>query len=165
MDLRIKVLLRFLFVFFLTFDYTVFNHAISRNQYNEPHIPITQLINQPYTMATLLYITQLCFLIYKMLVLVKGEYSGIILVSSKQFFEEINNVNSRCKVLHLEWLSNDVQLYIAQETIFSHLGQTMTEDNIRKGFKYMCIYIYGWITLLYSRNLHNTVNQLQHFFK
>ena len=34
-------------------------------------------------------------------------------------------------------------------------GWTMMENNIKKN-----IYIYKWITLLYSRNWHNTVNQL-----
>ena len=33
----------------------------------------------------------------------------------------------------------------------------MTDDNMRKR---MYVYIYDWVTLLYSRNWHNTVNQL-----
>ena len=39
---------------------------------------------------------------------------------------------SRCKVLHLEWISNEVLLYSAGNYIQS-LGIDMMEDNIRKG--------------------------------
>ena len=45
----------------------------------------------------------------------------------------------------------------AQGSISSLLGQTTMEDHIRKG---MYIYMDDWVTLLYSRNWHNTVNQL-----
>ena len=39
---------------------------------------------------------------------------------------------SRCKLLHLEWISNKVLLLdlIAQGTISSFLGQNVMEDNI-----------------------------------
>ena len=43
---------------------------------------------------------------------------------------------------------------IAQGTISNLLEYTMMEDNIKKS------YIYDWVTLLYSRNRHNIVNQL-----
>ena len=33
----------------------------------------------------------------------------------------------------------------------------MMEDNIRKG---VCVCVYDWVTLLYSRNWHNIVTQL-----
>ena len=33
----------------------------------------------------------------------------------------------------------------------------MMEDNIRKG---MYIHVYDWVTLLYSKNMQNIVNQL-----
>ena len=42
------------------------------------------------TLAKLFNITNLRFLIYKMLVSVKGECSVIILMPNKEFFEEIN---------------------------------------------------------------------------
>ena len=38
---------------------------------------------------------------------------------------------SRCKLLHSEWISNEV-LPIAQETISNLLGYNMVEDNMRK---------------------------------
>ena len=50
---------------------------------------------------------------------------------------------SRCKLLHLEWISNEV-LFIAQGTISNLLGQTMIEDNIRKGMC-ACVYIYTYV--------------------
>ena len=54
---------------------------------------------------------------------------------------------------------------IALGSISSLLGLTMMEDNIRKGmYTYVWVYIYVLVTLLYSRNCHNLVNQL-HFNK
>lgn len=44
----------------------------------------------PMTLVKLFNITNLRFLIYKMLASVKGECSVIILMSNKEFFEEIN---------------------------------------------------------------------------
>ena len=62
---------------------------------------------------------------------------------------------SRCKLLHLEWVKTLRSYCTAQGTISSLLRQTMMEKNIKKNV-YMC----NWITLLYSRNWHNIVNQL-----
>jgi len=47
---------------------------------------------------------------------------------------------SRCKLLHLEWINNEI-LLIAQATISSHLRGNMMEDNVRKRI-YIYIYIY-----------------------
>ena len=59
------------------------------------------------------------------------------------------------KPLHLEWISNELLLYSTGNYI-QILGQTMMEDNMRKIY----IHMYDWVTMLYSRNWHNTVNQL-----
>ena len=59
-----------------------------------------------------------------------------------------------CKLLHLEWISNEVLLYSMEDYIKS-LG--IVHD------KSVHIYIYDWVTLLYSKNWHNIVNQL--YFK
>ena len=40
--------------------------------------------------------------------------------------------NSRCKLLHLEWISNEALLYSTGNDIASLLRQTMMKDNIRK---------------------------------
>ena len=45
---------------------------------------------------------------------------------------------SRCKVLHLEWISSE-SYWAAPGTISSLLGENMMEDNTRK---IMCVYIY-----------------------
>ena len=37
---------------------------------------------------------------------------------------------SRCKLLHLEWISNEM-LHIAQGTISNLLGQNMKKDSMR----------------------------------
>ena len=62
-----------------------------------------------------------------------------------------------CKLLYTGWI-NKVLLYSTENYIqypkINHNGK----KNVKK-----CIYIYNWITLLYSRNLHNKVNQL--YFK
>ena len=39
----------------------------------------------------------------------------------------------RCKLLHLEWISNEVLLYSTGGAISSLLGWTVMEDNVRKG--------------------------------
>ena len=58
----------------------------------------------------------------------------------------------RCQLKHLEWMSNAVPL--SSEGAVSNLrGETMVRDDMRKT-------IYEWVTLLYSRNCHNIVNQL-----
>ena len=53
---------------------------------------------------------------------------------------------------------------IAQGTIHTFLRKTIMEDNIRKGIcecvcVCVCVCVY-WVTLLYGRNWHNTINQL-----
>ena len=50
---------------------------------------------------------------------------------------------------------------VAQGTISSVLGETLMEKNIEQE----CIYMYDWVTLLYSRNWHNIVKQLYVNFK
>ena len=62
---------------------------------------------------------------------------------------------SRCKLLHLEWISNEVLLH-STGTMLDCFGQAMMEDNIKKE----CIYMYDWVILLFSRNWHNIVGQL-----
>ena len=48
----------------------------------------------------------------------------------------------------------------AQRTISTLLGYYMMEDRMRKS-----IYMNSWVTMLYSRNWHNTVNQLHTLIK
>ena len=60
---------------------------------------------------------------------------------------------NRCKLLPLEWISNEFLLY----STGNYMQLLMMEhDNVRKRM-YICIC--DWVTLLYSRKL-NTVNQL-----
>ena len=64
---------------------------------------------------------------------------------------------SRCKQLHL-----------VQGTLSSLLGQAMLENNIKERvymfvYKYIYVFLLYSVTLLYSRNWHNIVNQL--YFK
>ena len=47
--------------------------------------------------------------------------------------------------------------YMAQRTLCNILWYSIWEDNLKE---YGCVYMYDWITLLYSRNWHNTENQL-----
>ena len=57
---------------------------------------------------------------------------------------------------NMEWLTNMI-CCIAQGTLPSILWSSVWEKNLKKkGFMYM----YNWITLLYSSNYHNIVNQL-----
>ena len=64
----------------------------------------------------------------------------------------------RFNLLHLGWIAMG-SCCTAQGTITSLLGYTMMEGNIRKGMcVYMCVCV--CVTLLYSRNWHNLVNQL-----
>ena len=62
---------------------------------------------------------------------------------------------SRCKLLHLEWVRNEVLLYSPGNYIQSpgieHDG-TEYERNI--------VYMYECVNMLYSRNWHNIINQL-----
>ena len=61
----------------------------------------------------------------------------------------------RCKLLHLEWINNKVLMYgtgsYVQYPGINHNG---------KDYKRRIIYVYNWVTLLYIRDWHNTVNQL-----
>ena len=53
----------------------------------------------------------------------------------------------RCKLLHLEWISNEVLL--------DNIGNAIQSLGIEYGGKYYekkNVYMYGWVTLLYSRN-------------
>ena len=59
---------------------------------------------------------------------------------------------SRYKPLHLEWIGNEVLLYSTGNYIQS-LG---IEHDGKYGKKSVYIYMYDWVTMLYSRNWHNT---------
>ena len=59
---------------------------------------------------------------------------------------------SRCKLLHLEWI-NKVLLY----STGNYIQYPVINYNGKE-----CLYVYNWVTLLYSRDWHNTVHQL-HF--
>ena len=54
----------------------------------------------------------------------------------------------KCKLLHLEWISNMVLLHSTGDCVQSleieHDGRQYEEKE--------CIYMYAWVTLLYSRN-------------
>ena len=56
---------------------------------------------------------------------------------------------SRCKLLYIDWINNKVLLYSTENHIqypmINHNGKEYLKKNIY-------IYIYNWITLLYSRN-------------
>ena len=75
-------------------------------------------------------------------VIAKGEWGGT------------GSLELRCKLLHLEWISNEVLLYRTGKFIQSP-GVDHDGNNIKK-----CIYMYDWVTWLYSRNWHNIVKQL-----
>ena len=53
----------------------------------------------------------------------------------------------RCKLLHLEWINNKVLIYSTgnyiQYPVINHNG---------KEYKKECVYVYNWVTFLYSRN-------------
>ena len=61
----------------------------------------------------------------------------------------------RCKLLHLEWINNKVLIYSTgnyiQYPVINHNG---------KEYKKECVYVYNWVTLLYSRDWYNIVKQL-----
>ena len=62
---------------------------------------------------------------------------------------------SKCKLLHLEWINNKVQLYGTGKLI-----QSPGIEHDGKEYKEVCIYMYNSVALLlHSRNWH-TVNQL-----
>ena len=54
---------------------------------------------------------------------------------------------SKCKLFHLEWISDEILLYSTGNYIQS-LGIAHDKNNVRKG---MYVYI-DWVTVLYSRN-------------
>ena len=61
---------------------------------------------------------------------------------------------SRCKLLYLEWISSETTV---QHRELCPICEDRTQWKIReKGNVNMC----DWVTLLYSRNWHNTVSQL-----
>ena len=63
---------------------------------------------------------------------------------------------SRYKLLHLEWINNVVLQYSTGNYIqFPGISHNGKKRNIKKN-----LYIYNWVTLLYSRNWHNIANQL-----
>ena len=62
---------------------------------------------------------------------------------------------SRCKLLHIEWINNKVLLHSTGNYI-----QCPEINHNGKEYVKQCVYMYNWITLLYSRNKHNIVNQL-----
>ena len=63
---------------------------------------------------------------------------------------------SRCRPSHTEWI-NKVLL-----SSTGKYGQYSVINHNRKEYEKECLCMYNWITVLCSRNLHNTVNQL-HF--
>ena len=54
---------------------------------------------------------------------------------------------SRCKLLCIEWINNKVLLY----STGNYIQYPVINDN-GKEYEKECIYMYNWITLLYSRN-------------
>ena len=67
-----------------------------------------------------------------------------------------------CKLLCLEWISNEILLCSTGNYIQS-LEMDGKYYKKRNVYIYMCVYVYmyyDWVTLLYSRNWHNIVNQL-----
>ena len=58
---------------------------------------------------------------------------------------------SGCKLFHLEWLSSEVLLYRTGNCIQSPGIDHDGKEHLQK----------GWVTLLYSRDWHNTVKQLR----
>ena len=62
---------------------------------------------------------------------------------------------SRCKQLHIGWINNKVLLYSTGNYI-----QYPAINHNGKEYEKECVYMYNGITVLYSRNEHNIVNQL-----
>ena len=55
---------------------------------------------------------------------------------------------SRCKLLHLEWISKEVLLYSTENSI-----QSLVIEHDGRQYEKKNVYIYRcWVTLLYSRN-------------
>ena len=71
---------------------------------------------------------------------------------------------SRCKLLHVEWICNEVLFYSTGNYIQSlgieNDGPYYEKKNIYIYNIYTYTYIYDWVTKKYSRNWHNPVNQL-----
>ena len=67
---------------------------------------------------------------------------------------------SRCKLLYLEWISNEVVKYSPGNYIQSLDGRKYKKSVCVYVYIFIYIYTHTWVTLLYSRNWHNTVNQL-----
>ena len=61
----------------------------------------------------------------------------------------------RCKLLHLKWISDEVPLYSTRNYI-----QTLGVEHDGIEYEKNNVNIYDCVTTLYSRNWHNTVNQL-----
>ena len=71
------------------------------------------------------------------------------------------------KWLHLEWISNEVLLYSKGNDIQSlgieHDRRQYEQNNVSVCvyiYIYIYIYIYDWVAMLFSKNWHNTVNQI-----
>ena len=61
---------------------------------------------------------------------------------------------SRYKLLHLVWISSEVLLYSAGNYI-----QSLGIEHDARQRKRMHVYMHEWVTMLYNRNWHNTVNR------
>ena len=61
---------------------------------------------------------------------------------------------SRCKLLPLEWISNEIVLYSTR----NYIKTLVIEHDIT--WEKECIYLYDWVTLLNSRNWQNIITQL-----
>ena len=81
------------------------------------------------------------------LVIAKGEGGG----RGKDWEFEI----SRCKLLYIGWINNKVPLYITRNYI------SCDKPYWKRILKKECRCVCNWITLLYSRDWHNIVYQLQ----
>ena len=67
---------------------------------------------------------------------------------------------SRCKLLYLRCINNEVLL----NSIGNYIQSPRIDHNGKKYLKSTCVCVYDRVTLLYSRNWYNIVNQL-HFNK
>ena len=62
---------------------------------------------------------------------------------------------SRSKLLYIGWINNKVLLY----NTGNYIQYPVINCN-GKEYEKECIYMYNWVTLLYTRNWYNIVNQL-----
>ena len=60
---------------------------------------------------------------------------------------------SRCKRLHVEWKTNKVLLYSTGSYI-QYPGINHNGKENEKEYIYICVCVYNWVILLYSRNEH-----------